>query len=220
MIDTVLLDLDGTLVEYERSREAVLAAAFETAGVEPFFTETEYLARFESFLPAESATDLRERIFVALAEAKDVDPDHARAVAAAYDEERDPGNVRLLDGAEAALDALSRDHRLGLVTNGPRDLQRAKIEAAGLADAFETVVYAGFETAAKPDTEPFEVALAALDASPGRAVHVGNSLDSDVAGARRAGLRAAWVPATDDDPEPAPDDALDSLAALRDPPWR
>ncbi|MFB6219749.1 MAG: HAD family hydrolase, partial [Halobacteriaceae archaeon] len=96
MIDTVLLDLDGTLVEYERPRAAVLAAAFERAGVEPFFTEREYLARFESFLPAESATDLRERIFVAIAEAKGVDPDRARAVATAYSEERDPGNVRLI----------------------------------------------------------------------------------------------------------------------------
>ncbi|MFB6219748.1 MAG: HAD family hydrolase, partial [Halobacteriaceae archaeon] len=117
-------------------------------------------------------------------------------------------------------DALARDHQLGLVTNGTPDLQRARLDATGIADAFDTVVYAGFETAAKPDTEPFETALSALDATPERAVHVGNSLSSDVAGACRAGLRAAWVPATGDDPDPEPDDALASLDALLDPPWR
>lgn len=220
MIDTVLLDLDGTLLTYERPREAVLAAAFDRAGVEPFFTAEEYAARFESHLPAESVADLRRRTVDTIARERDVNPDRARRVAAAYTDERDPRNVRLIDGAGAVLDRLARDHRLGMVTNGPREYQRAKVAAVGIADAFERIVYAGAETAPKPDTEPFEVALSALDADPGRAVHVGNSLASDVAGARRAGLRATWVPAAHDDPEPEPDDALPELTALLDPPWR
>lgn len=219
-MEAVLLDLDGTLVEYERPIADVLGAAFERAGVEPFFTAEEYAGRFEEFLPAESIADLRERTIRAIADERGVDAATADRVAGAYTAERDPRNVRLREGAEAALGALARDHRLGLVTNGPRDHQRAKVEAVDIADAFETVVYAGAETAPKPDPEPFEVALSALEAPPERAVHVGNSLRSDVAGARRAGLRAAWLPAVHDDPDPVPDDALRDLAALLDPPWR
>jgi putative hydrolase of the HAD superfamily len=218
-IETVIFDLDDTLITYERPAEAVLADAFEAAGVEPFFGVEDYASHFETHLPAESALDLRERCFATLARERDRDPALGRAVAAAYTDERDPHRVSLLDGARAVLDALAGEYPLGVVTNGPRDLQRAKLDATGLADAFDAVVFAGFETAPKPDPEPFECALVELDATAERTVHVGNSLESDVAGANRAGLRSAWVPATRADPDPEPDHALTSLSALLDPPW-
>ena len=50
----------------------------------------------------------------------------------------------------------------------------------------------GFASSASqtaPTPAPFEAALSALSVRPERAVHVGNSLRSDVAGARAAGVR-------------------------------
>jgi FMN phosphatase YigB (HAD superfamily) len=217
--DAVLFDLDGTLLEYDRAASAVLAAAFERVGVEPFFTTEEYTDHFQDHLPADSGADLRERCFRAVAREKGQDPELAADVAAAYTAERDPGNVRVFEGAYDVLDAFADEYRLGVVTNGPPDIQGAKLDATNLRERFEAVVFAGAEAPAKPATEPFERALAALDATPDRAVYVGNSLDHDVAGALAAGLTAVWLPATDDDPEPTPDYAVPTLSDLLDPPW-
>ena len=224
-VDAVLFDLDGTLVEYERSPAQLLALAFESEGVDPFFDVTEYFDRFDDHLaPGVSIVEGRANCFAAIADDCGRDPDLGRRVADAFAAERDHSRVDCLPGATEALDALAEDHALGVVTNGPPEMQTAKLTAAGLADRFETVMFAGHDAAAKPDPEPFEVALADLGAAADRAVHVGNSLSSDVAGAHAAGLRSVWVPAeTGVDPDPEPHhslSSLDQLAAAGRPPWR
>lgn len=223
-VDAVLFDLDDTLCEYRRSGAELLALAFEDVSVEPFFDVRDYHARYDEFLGgAETVRDLRAACFAALARERGRDPELGRAVADAYAAERDHRNVRPLAGAHDAVEGLARGHRLGIVTNGSPDMQRRKLAALDFADAFESVVHAGHDAPAKPDPAPFHHALADLDASPGRAVHVGNSLTTDVPGARAAGLRAAWLADGDDidaDFDPRPDYRLDSLRDLLEPPWR
>ena len=220
-VDAVLFDLDGTLVEYERTPGEVLEIAFERAGFDPYFEVEAYFDRFDDHLgPGVSIAEGRANCFAEIAENCGRDPDHGRAVADAFAAARDQSRVRPLPGATAVVDGLAEDHALGVVTNGPPEMQTTKLEAAGLVDAFETVVFAGHDAAPKPDPEPFEVALDALGSIPDRAVHVGNSLSSDVAGAHAAGLRSAWLPAEGGvEPDPEPHFSFASLAELRDRPW-
>ena len=215
-LDAVLFDLDDTLCRYRRSGSELLEAAFERTGTEPFITREEYHARYPEFVDeSDSMADLRERCFAAIAEAKGRDPEVGRRVARAYADERDHGNVEPLPGLEATVEAVST-LPLGLVTNGSPEMQTPKLEALGLADAFDVVVHAGYDAPAKPDPEPFETALAALEASPDRAVHVGNSLSSDVAGAHAAGVRSVWLedPETEGPVDPEPDHTVASLAEV------
>ena len=220
-IDTVLFDIDGTLLEYERPPGELLGLAFERAGIEPFFEFETYLDRSADYLAAgDPVAEGRANCFADIARERGRDPELGRAVADAFHDERDQSRVRPLPGAHEAVETLAEDHALGVVTNGPPGMQSTKLEAAGFADAFETVVFAGHDAAAKPDPEPFEVALDALDSSPDRAVHVGNSLSSDVAGAHAAGLRSVWYPSEDGvEPEPEPHYSFSSLAPLRERPW-
>ncbi|MFC7167725.1 HAD family hydrolase [Halospeciosus flavus] len=224
-MDAVLFDLDDTLVTYERGPGEVLDAAFADVGVDPLFSVDAYFERYAEFVEeSDGIDDLRSRCFAAIAADEGHDPDLGRAVADAFAAERDHSRVRLCPGADEALDALAADHRLGLVTNGDAGMQAQKLVGAGLEDRFETVVYAGDETAAKPEREPFERALADLGVGADRAVHVGNSASSDVAGAHAAGLASVWVPDSADatPPEQAATWTLDSLHGLVDPapPWR
>ncbi len=228
-VDAVLFDLDDTLCSYRRSSAELLAVAFDAAGVEPFFDAADYHETYDDLLGTDemdAMADFRTACFVSLAEEAGRDPAVAREVAAAYAAERDQSAVEPASGLRATLDALAADHRLGLVTNGPRDMQREKLSAVGLDDHFETAVFAGDGAPAKPDPEPFHRALDDLGVSPERAVHVGNSLRTDVAGARAAGLRAAWIPdgdgavGEDFPPDPEPDYHLDGFDALAAPPWR
>lgn len=222
-VDAVCFDLDDTLCTYTQSSTDVLAEAFERAGVSQLWTVDEYHERYGDFLGSSTCVDdLRRRCFTDLAVDAGHDRETGRSVAEEYAAIRDQAAVELLPGAREAIEALGDRYRLGLVTNGAPGMQRAKLDAIGLAESFETVIYAGYDAAAKPAAEPFRVALDALESTPDRAVHVGNSLSSDVGGAKAAGLRSVWVPTEErypEPPDPTPDHTLETLADLATPPW-
>jgi putative hydrolase of the HAD superfamily len=157
--------------------------------------------------------DLRAQCFAAIAEEKGYDAATGRDIARVYADERDHGNVEPLPGVDRALSALS-DRPLGVVTNGAPSMQRQKLDALGVTDTFDVIVHAGYDAPAKPSPEPFEAALSTLDVGPERTVHVGNSLGSDVAGARAAGVGSVWVPDTDEPADPEPDHTVSSLSEL------
>ncbi|SFR54247.1 HAD family hydrolase [Halogeometricum limi] len=221
--DAVLFDADDTLLRYRRSPGALLEEAFEACDTDPLFPVEAYYDRFDEFAAeTETMAELRRECFAALCESRGYDADTGRRVADAFAAARDHRNVELLPGARRVLRAFADRYRLCVVTNGPRDAQAQKLDASGVDEYVETVVYAGHETAAKPDPEPFLLALDRLGVAPADAVHVGNSLDSDVRGGNAAGLSTVWMSASSagtDPSAPAPDYRIDSLADLLPPPW-
>ena len=219
-IRTILFDLDDTICEFIQSQESVLAEAFDTVAANPFCSLDEYHQQYGSYLDdSENVEDLRERCFADLAEEKGYDPELGRNVAAAYSSLRDY-SVRFLPGARPALAELAADYTLGLITNGSPEIQQPKLASLDLSDTFETVVYAGYETPAKPDPKPFHRALDTLGVPPERAVYVGNSLESDVAGAQAAHINAVWL-SDNRSSKPnthVPEYTIDSLGELQTPP--
>ena len=220
-IETVVFDLDDTICEYRRSGAEILSLAFESADVEPFFTIEEYGPIADELVTdSDSVVENRRRSFARLAERAGRDPQIGRAVADAYAAERDPTNVQWVPGAEAALDHLDDSYDLVLVTNGGPREQRAKLRELGIVDRFEAVVYAGYDTAPKPEPEPLERALDAVGTPPTRAVNVGDSLRLDVLGAHNAGLRSVWLDQSEGmTPEPVPDYRIESMRELLAEPW-
>ncbi len=120
--------------------------------------------------------------------------------------------------AGAALDDLSRDHRLALVTNGAPDVQREKLDRAALTHYFAAIVISAELDVGKPDPRIFTAALDAIGVAPDAAVMIGDSLPRDIRGAHNAGLRSIWVDRGDvasrpDDP--MPDARVASLSQIR-----
>jgi putative hydrolase of the HAD superfamily len=116
-----------------------------------------------------------------------------RLVAAFRDHE--PASLDLYPGAREAIARLRRRVPIGLVTDGDPAIQRAKLRALGLTDAFDVVVLSDELGRAhrKPDPLPFERALSAFAIPAAAAVHVGDRPAKDVAGATRVGMRAIRV---------------------------
>lgn len=216
--DAVLLDLDGTLCEYVRTKVDLLSDAFETVGVDPLFDAEAYEERVDSYADrADSMFERRRLCFADLAAEHGHDPETGRAVADAYAQARDHSNVRPLDGAHDALSWLEGRYPLALVTNGGPDMQDQKIDAIGLRERVETIVYAGSDgVSAKPDPEPFERALRALDVPADRALYVGNNYEADVVGAANAGLDAVLVGDVPTDAPVDPVAAIDRPGSLPD----
>ena len=101
--------------------------------------------------------------------------------------------------AKPVLEELQKGYRLALVTNGPPVLQREKLEVSGLAPFFELLVISGELGIGKPNPGIFEYTLEQLRISSREGVMIGNSLERDVVGAKRAGLFAVWVNRSESD---------------------
>ena len=222
-VDAVLFDLDDTICTYRRSADDILDIAFERVGVDPFFDAAEYIARLDEFADgSDDIRDTRRASFAAFAEEAGHDSAVGHEIADIYVEERDQTNVEFLPGAPEALDAVTDTYRVGMVTDGDPWMQSQKLEGLGIEDRFEVVVHGGHDAPYKPNAEPFHVALDELGVDPENAVHVGNSLESDVRGAIAAGLQSVWVPRDDPDldPDPRPHYVLDSVGEVAEEPWR
>lgn len=223
-VDAVLFDLDDTLCSYRRTSAELLHESFDAVGVEPFFDVSEYYAAYERVVNDDDDHDgmreLREICFADLADEYGYSRDLAYAMADHFAESRDHTDVDPLPGAEAAVEALATDHALGVVTNGAPEMQAEKLSALDFADRFQTVVYAGYDAPAKPEPDAYHAALADLDVAADRAVHVGNSLRTDVPGAHNAGVRSAWLHDGTANPNPEPHYTLRGLDELATPPWR
>lgn len=201
-ISTVLFDLDETLCEPRVSSEERLAMAYETVGIDPIFPPEAYFDVAEEYMDAaEAKAERRALCFEDLVASRGRDPELGQRIADAYANATDYGDVQPIPGAIEALEACVADHRVGLVTNGEPAMQDPKIGALGCGHHFETLVYAGIDTAPKPDPEPFEVALEAIGSDPSESVVVGNSLDSDVMGGNRAGCTTVYLDRDDASPE-------------------
>lgn len=87
-----------------------------------------------------------------------------------------------------ALARLAASHPLFALSNGNADLGRC-----GLAAYFDGHLSAGTVGAAKPDGRIFAALAAHAGVAAGEILHVGDDPVTDVDGARRAGMRTAWL---------------------------
>jgi putative hydrolase of the HAD superfamily len=98
------------------------------------------------------------------------------------------------------------------VTNG-----NANLETIGIRHLFHGVVTAIEAGAAKPARQIFEIAIEKAGVATDQILHVGDHPETDVHGARKAGMRTAWINRNGDEwPEDftAPDVTISSLADL------
>jgi putative hydrolase of the HAD superfamily len=145
------------------------------------------------------------------------DPELAAAMAQDYISTQRRGHS-LIEGAADVVRGLSGTRRIGLLTNGPADIQRLKFESTGLAGYFDTVVISGETGMGKPDPAVFAYALEQLQAAAAASVMVGDSWERDVLGALGAGMAAVWIadgrPLPDELPNVTVVDRISDLGAL------
>ncbi|WP_137289572.1 HAD family hydrolase [Natronorubrum halophilum] len=214
--DAICFDLDSTLCEPTQDAATVLESTFERAGLEPFCTPADLRAAVPSLPTAETDREFYEHLFAEVATRADVDPAVSSALADRYLELQDPTAVAFRPGAKAALEYARERGQVGLITNGGRPTQTQKLEALDIADAFDVCVFtepsAGIYP--KPSAAPFEYALGELGATPDAAIHVGDSLHADVAGANAMGIDSAWIDLGRDDRDGVEHEPTYELASL------
>jgi putative hydrolase of the HAD superfamily len=126
-----------------------------------------------------------------------------------YEEASHSSRVEALAGARDTLLTLERlGVRRALVCDTgltPGRVVRRHLERQGLLGLLEVQVFSDEVGVPKPDPHVFHSALRPLGVAPGRALHVGDLLATDVAGARELGMRTVRIRARHDDVSELPE---------------
>jgi HAD superfamily hydrolase (TIGR01549 family) len=108
-------------------------------------------------------------------------------------------------GAHDALRALRRAGlRLGVLTNGPSDLQRGKLERLGFLPLVDAVAISEEVGAAKPEPAAYAAVAELLGLPPAALVMIGDDWERDVAGPLDFGFPAAYYVGDGEPPEARP----------------
>jgi putative hydrolase of the HAD superfamily len=103
---------------------------------------------------------------------------------------------------------------LGLVTNGKGEFQRRTIRALSLNNVFSTIVISEEVGLRKPDPEIFRRALRDLGCEPSRSAYIGDNPETDIVGARGAGMKTIWKRDSAVSSPPETDAIFENLAEL------
>jgi pyrophosphatase PpaX len=178
--ETVLFDLDGTLID----SGAAILASFHHA------TETVLGRRYADEVVM--ATVGGHGIHRQMAK---FDPDRVDDLVDAYRSHNLDlyRQIRLFPGVEGVLQSLREDgHRLGIVTVKSRGTVELTLELLPIGPFFDTVVTGDDVGQHKPDPAGLRLALGRLGGEPGSAAYVGDS-PFDVQAAKAAGMAAVAV---------------------------
>ncbi len=102
----------------------------------------------------------------------------------------------LVNGAKFVLESLYGKYLIGLICDSgvtPGRMLRKVLAANGVLKYFNCTVFSDEVGYNKPHSLMFSEALEKLRIKAEEAVHVGDLLSTDVAGAKAAGMKAVWV---------------------------
>lgn len=127
----------------------------------------------------------------------------------------------VLPGAWEAVQGLADSgYPLGLICNTgrtPGQALRPLLEGMGLGRNFQTLAFSDELKIRKPDPTIFRMVLKQMKVNPEEAVHVGDIAETDVAGAKRAGMLALHLVRDGSAGSPEADGCIQSVAEV--PEW-
>jgi putative hydrolase of the HAD superfamily len=196
----IFFDIDRTLFDYdhatERAMEDFYAAHRERAGVEYPEFRRRWIEQYELYWPQYElgALSLKEQRILRM---RGMFPEHdltsvqAEKLAAVHNEAY-ISHWRLFDDAIPVLDHFRRE-KLGVISNGNVERQKAKLSRTDILDRFDVVVISAAYGYAKPDSRIFDTACELAGELPSDCIHIGDNLEADIRGAAAVGISPIWV---------------------------
>lgn len=120
-------------------------------------------------------------------------------------------DIELYPDVIPTFDVLAPHFKLGLLSNG-----NTYPERCGLEDRFAFVVFSQNVQVEKPDPKIFEITAQRAGCELSQMLHVGDSLENDVAGAQNVGAHTVWLnrEGVPNDTETRPDYEVTSLTEI------
>lgn len=193
----ILFDADNTLFDFDRAERYALETALEEEGIA---FEEAYMDRYHRINKAcwrefeEGKLDpptLRLRRFELFFSELGVSVPSAKFSAQYLTLLGETSFT--IPGAHELLEQLRNTHRLALVTNGLKEVQRPRLTRSGLEPFFDVVVVSDEIGYSKPGAAFFDYTFEQMGRpSRSQAVIVGDSLSSDIRGGNDYGVDTCW----------------------------
>ncbi len=209
IIKAILFDIDDTLYDRNLAQGMILERivkkfphvfqSLKTGRIMEAFFESDRITvdAFNAGAPSEGLRDVRSRHFLRLLGIKE---DIAADITEIYVREYPDINAPV-DGAVTLVRESRRRFKVGAVSNGFPDVQYRKLETLGLRDAFMCILLSEEIGIRKPDPRIFRQAAGLLGMPPAACLYVGDSYNSDIVGAKAAGMTTCWLCREDAFPE-------------------
>ena len=198
MFEYLFLDLDDTILDFQKAEHIALSKTLQSFGLEP---EEHVLKRYNLINKAhwealERKELTREQVLVGrfrmLFEEMGIAAEPV-SIARAYEDNLAIGHY-FLPRAEDAVERLSKKYKLYLASNGTAKVQAGRLKSANISRFFEEVFVSQELGANKPSLEYFEKCFARIPGfDKSKAIIVGDSLTSDILGGQNAGIATCWV---------------------------
>jgi 5'-nucleotidase len=201
----VLFDLDDTLFDFTSTFNVVLKKMFaehpvtKQYDIEAFFTAFQKNSDELYYLYEQRICSVEEyrnrRLIVTLAEHDcTMTDEEAKAFNLDFVHQY-IASLRPDPAVQEMLRRLQKRYLLGIVTNGPHDMQEGKIDRLGLKELFPSkhVWISNVVGMAKPDPRIYQLALDYFNVKAEETLFVGDSWEADVAGPIRIGMQAVWL---------------------------
>lgn len=113
--------------------------------------------------------------------------------------------TKVMPGAVELLKYLHSLYTVVIVSNGFREVQRDKMEAAGLLPYIDYTILSEDAGASKPHRAIFDYVFSVTGMRRSESIMIGDAWEADILGASRSGIPAIWYNPTG---SPRPDDKL------------
>jgi 2-haloacid dehalogenase len=196
---SIFFDADDTLFDYPRAERAALLAClneFQIRSAPEIFLNAYRRHNHDMWQAFERGeTDqatLRVERFRRLAAELNITDLPLDRVSSFYLEALS-GQPQLLPGALDLVRELAKRFPLALITNGIASVQNKRFASSPITSYFQSIVISEEVGIAKPDPRIFTPALQKIGVEAADVLYVGDSVSSDMAAARNAGMDFCWL---------------------------
>ena len=200
MIRTIFLDLDDTILDFQKGERMALRKTFDAMGIsyDEAIIERYLQINYEHWRALERGEITRDQVLIGRFErlfeemeievsANDAQDLYQKLLSYEHD---------FLPGGKEMLDALTESgkYKLYMATNGIPEVQYPRIKDSGIGKYFEKIFISYEIGYPKPKIEFFEGCFAQIDGfKKDECIIVGDSLSSDIRGGINAGIKTCHL---------------------------
>ena len=197
MLRTIFFDLDDTILDFHQAEKRALAETLRSFQMEPTpaILDRYHVLNRQQWELLEEGKLTRSQVLIRRFDLLFSELGiscSSQEVCKVYERFLSQGHF-FIPGARELLENISSRYDLYLASNGAASVQAGRLKSAGIEKYVKDIFISEKMGADKPSTAFFQACFAAIpgfDAAD--ALMVGDSLTSDIRGARDAGLRSCW----------------------------
>ena len=216
----IFFDLDNTLWDHTKAQAAAIRALCQSVELcfETFYTiyRVHNQAVWDLYLANQiSLSDMRIQRFERSLRMLGLTTLDAQQLSTTY-LSLYASECHLMPHAVTVAEQLAALCRLGIITNGARDVQTRKVKASPLAPFISYIISSQDSNHLKPSPGIFHCALRTAALAPSDVLYVGDSYREDVIGAKGASLAVVWYNPTQALRPPGPESPDFEIHTLQD----